>query len=84
MFGDVVLGISLAGACRMRFRPYVPPAEARSTGAPRKASHEVTLEPRSAYLIGGPARRAFEHSIPPVDRLRYSITFRTLHERPGT
>jgi hypothetical protein len=28
--------------------------------------------------ITGAARQRFEHSIPPVERLRYSITFRTL------
>jgi alkylated DNA repair dioxygenase AlkB len=34
-------------------------------------------EPRSAYLLRGPARDQWEHSIPPVDSLRYSITFRS-------
>jgi hypothetical protein len=36
--------------------------------------------PRSAYLLSGPARWEWEHSIPPVDALRYSITFRNLRE----
>jgi hypothetical protein len=44
----------------------------------RRATHEIELAPRSGYLISGSARRAFEHSIPPVTQLRYSITFRTL------
>jgi alkylated DNA repair dioxygenase AlkB len=35
-------------------------------------------EPRSAYLLSGPARSEWEHSIPAVDALRYSITFRNL------
>jgi alkylated DNA repair dioxygenase AlkB len=39
------------------------------------------LNPRSAYLMTGEARNRYEHSIPPVADLRYSITFRTL--RPG-
>jgi len=38
----------------------------------------VILEPRSAYVMGGAARAAWQHSIPAVDALRYSITFRTL------
>ena len=80
MFGDVVAGVSLLAACRMRFRPYVSPS---ATGEgrprlPRRTTHEVELAARSAYLIAGVARREFEHSIPPVDGLRYSITFRTL------
>jgi len=38
-------------------------------------------EPRSAYLLSGPARTTWEHSIPPVTSLRYSITFRNVRER---
>jgi len=38
----------------------------------------VVAEPRSAYLLQGPSRTEWEHSIPPVDSLRYSITFRNL------
>jgi alkylated DNA repair dioxygenase AlkB len=41
---------------------------------------KVSLESRSAYLLSGPARSDWEHSIPPVDALRYSITFRNLRE----
>jgi len=77
LFGDVIAGISLSGASRMRFRPYVSPKE-QGDLPPRRATHEVELEPRSAYLISGEARRDFEHSIPAVASLRYSITFRTL------
>ncbi len=39
------------------------------------------LEPRSAYLLSGPARHQWQHSIPPLGALRYSITFRTLARR---
>ena len=38
----------------------------------------LTAEPRSLYLLRGPSRTEWEHSIPAVDTLRYSITFRTL------
>jgi alkylated DNA repair dioxygenase AlkB len=77
---DVVVGLSLLSPCRMRLRPYLPP-KALAAGGRRTASHELTLSPRSIYLIAGPARSAFEHSIPPAERLRYSITFRTLRRR---
>jgi alkylated DNA repair dioxygenase AlkB len=40
----------------------------------------VATAPRSAYLLSGPARSVWEHSIPPVSALRYSITFRNLRE----
>jgi alkylated DNA repair dioxygenase AlkB len=85
---DLVAGISLGSPCRMRFRPYVSPGaalrlEPNTTGgqARRIATHEIVLRPRSAYLMSGDSRNAYEHSIPPVAELRYSVTFRTL--RPG-
>ena len=74
----IVGGLSLLSACRMRFRPYVSPgALATSALGRRTSTHEITLERRSAYLMTGPARDAYEHHIPPVASLRYSITFRT-------
>jgi alkylated DNA repair dioxygenase AlkB len=66
---DEVVGVSLLAPCVLRFR--------RKTGeAWERAS--LTVEPRSAYLLSGPARTIWEHSIPALDRLRYSITLRTL------
>jgi len=79
-FGDVIAGISLESAARMKFRPYVSPSDV-TPGLRRDTTHEVELEPRSAYLIAGLARREYEHSIPPVASRRYSITFRTLRSR---
>lgn len=77
---DIVAGISLLSPGRMRFRPYISPG-AKQPPARRSATHEVLLPPRSAYLLTGESRNAYEHSIPPLADLRYSITFRTL--RPG-
>jgi alkylated DNA repair dioxygenase AlkB len=74
----VICGLSLLSPCRMRLRPYVAPRQHEASGAPRRAaSHEIVLEPRSIYQIAGEARSAYEHSIPAVDALRYSVTFRT-------
>jgi len=75
---DIVAGISLLSCCRMRFRPYARPHEVAAQGRRRTASHEITLERRSAYLMTGESRNAFEHHIPAVTALRYSITFRTM------
>lgn len=68
VFGDVV-GVSLLSPCRFRLR--------------RRLGHRweraaLRLEPRSAYLLTGPARTEWEHSIPEAEALRYSLTFRTL------
>ena len=73
MFGAKVVGVSLAAACRMRFQ--------RGKGDSRQVA-EVTLEPRSAYVLSGAARFVWRHSIPPTKALRYSITFRTLKRPP--
>ncbi|HEX6210554.1 MAG TPA: alpha-ketoglutarate-dependent dioxygenase AlkB [Methylomirabilota bacterium] len=70
-FGPVV-GVSLLGSCRLRFR--------RGPGAARHPRGAV-LEPRSAYVLAGQARWQWQHSIPPQTALRYSITFRTLRTR---
>ena len=76
---DIVAGVSLLSACRMKFRPYVRPGAQRSAGDGRRtATHEIQLEPRSAYVMTGDARSKYEHHIPAVENLRYSITFRTL------
>jgi alkylated DNA repair protein (DNA oxidative demethylase) len=69
MFGPSVVGISLLSPCLMRFRQRVED---------RFLRFSQVLEPGSAYVLGGPARSVWQHSIPPVDALRYSITFRTL------
>jgi DNA oxidative demethylase len=70
-FGTVV-GISLGAACRFRFR----------RGRTREwETFELDLQPRSLYVLDGAARRAWEHGIPAVKALRYSITFRTLRRK---
>ena len=67
-FGEVG-GISLLTACRMRFR----------RGRTRAwETAELTLEPRSAYVLSGPVRTQWQHHIPAVTQERWSMTFRTL------
>jgi alkylated DNA repair dioxygenase AlkB len=68
MFG-IVTGVSLLAPSRMRFQ--------RTTDDGREV-YEVALEPRSGYVLAGEVRTDWQHSIPPVKELRYSITFRTL------
>ncbi|KAB1907093.1 alpha-ketoglutarate-dependent dioxygenase AlkB [Micromonospora sp. AMSO31t] len=68
-FGPTVVGLSLGSACLLRFQ--------RGTGDNRRV-YELELAPRSGYALTGAARTAWQHSIPPVPALRYSLTFRTL------
>jgi len=67
VFGEVI-GLSLASPCMFRLR--------KSDGNGHWERVSLRVEPRSAYFLSGPARWTWEHSIPPVDALRYSITFR--------
>jgi alkylated DNA repair dioxygenase AlkB len=78
VFGDVI-GVSFASTCRFRFRRALTPSN-REPGRGRTGWRraEIHLAPRSAYLLRGAARDSWEHSIPPVEALRYSVTFRTL------
>jgi alkylated DNA repair dioxygenase AlkB len=69
-FEDVI-GISLGAPCLFRLR--------RKNGM-RWERASIELQPRSVYLLRGHTRWDWQHSIPPVDRLRYSVTFRTLRE----
>jgi alkylated DNA repair dioxygenase AlkB len=68
VFRDVV-GVSLISRCVFRMRRRTPLGWER---------YSALLEPRSVYLLRGPARENWEHSIPAVETLRYSITFRSL------
>jgi alkylated DNA repair dioxygenase AlkB len=77
----IVAGVSLLARCRMKFRPYVRPSAQVPRAPRRRATHELWLEPRSAYVIKNEARSEYEHHIPPVAALRYSITFRTIRGR---
>lgn len=66
---EQVVGLSFGSLATMRFRQ-------RTGKGFRRAN--VVLEPRSAYLLSGPARWDWEHSISPGSELRFSITFRAL------
>jgi alkylated DNA repair dioxygenase AlkB len=75
MFEEVI-GVSLRSPCMFRLR--------RRLGRGDSAAwqrYSFLAEPRSVYMLSGPARTDFEHSIPAVASLRYSITFRTLRDK---
>jgi alkylated DNA repair dioxygenase AlkB len=66
MFEDV-MAFSFVSACKLRFR------RKQEKGWERAA---LTIAPRSLYLLRGTARREWYHSIPALQTLRYSVTFR--------
>jgi alkylated DNA repair dioxygenase AlkB len=70
MFQDVV-ALSFLAPCTLRLR------RRKDAGWSRAA---VPIAPRSAYLLRGSAREEWEHSIVPMNRLRYSVTFRSFRK----
>ena len=74
VFGEVI-GVSLAAPALLRFR--------KKDGA-KWARASLRLKPRSVYLLRGQSRWAWEHSIPSVEALRYSLTFRSFRPNAPT
>ncbi len=68
-----VIGVSLGAAETMRLR--------RRRGEGGFDRFALPLRPREAYLLDGPARSEWEHSIAPVESRRWSVTFRTLRDQ---
>jgi alkylated DNA repair dioxygenase AlkB len=66
---DQVFGLSLASTCKFRFR--------RKAGS-KWERFTLNAQPRSLYVMTGASRHVWEHSIPPVETRRYSITLRTM------
>lgn len=66
---ESLLGISLLNSCRFQLRR----GEMRNW-----EKYEISLGPRSAYIVKDEARWKWQHHIPPVKAERYSITFRTI------
>lgn len=64
-----IFGLSLGSPCKFRFR--------RDQGG-KWQRFTLDAQPRSLYAMTGEARHIWEHSIPPVETPRYSITFRTM------
>lgn len=67
----IVVACSLLSSCRFRLR----------RGTSGRTETRVTIAPRSGYVLSGPARTQWQHSISPAKELRYSFTFRTLRAK---
>ena len=72
-FGPVVVGVSLGSDSVMRFQ--------RRAGGGERRVFEQPLAQRSAYVLTGAARWAWQHRLPPVRQERWSVTFRELSGR---
>jgi hypothetical protein len=67
-----IVAVSFLAPCVLRLRRKM------GDGWERRSAH---IEPRSVYLLHGSVRTVWQHSIAPMDVLRYSVTLRTF--RPG-
>jgi alkylated DNA repair dioxygenase AlkB len=65
---DRVVGVSLLAPCVLRLRRREGKGFSRCN---------LPLAPRSAYLLSGPVRYEWEHSIVPMETRRFSVTFRS-------
>jgi DNA oxidative demethylase len=72
MFGPEIVSVSLGSAATLALRP-----RGQKKGS-RRAAFSQTLEPRSAYVLGGESRVEWQHTLRPVRETRWSIAFRTL------
>jgi len=69
---DLIAGVSLLTDATFRLRPYDKEKQGRGSVI------SFTAERRSLYVMQGPSRSEWQHSIAPVKAVRYSITLRTL------
>ena len=75
---DRVVGISLLEPCILRFRRRLVREVKDQKGRAVLQRVNLFAQRRSAYLLEGPVRTQWEHSILRVNGVRYSITFRSL------
>jgi alkylated DNA repair dioxygenase AlkB len=69
-----IVAVSFLAPCTLRLR--------RKVGEDWERQFAY-IEPRSVYLLHGPVRNGWQHSIAPMDVLRYSVTLRTFRSTHG-
>src|SRR5690242_1030490 len=69
-----IVAVSFLAPCTLRLRRKM------GEGWERRFAR---VEPRSVYLLHGPVRYSWQHSIAPMDVLRYFVTLRTFRPERG-
>ncbi len=67
-----IAGVSLLSDCIFKLRPQDVSKQTRS------ATISLPVQRRSLYIMQGISKIEWQHSTAPCDRVRYSLTFRTL------
>ena len=71
---DMVAGVSLLADCNFKLRPH---AKEKQT---RNATIVLPVQRRSLYRMQGEAKNEWQHCTAPLNKVRYSLTFRTLKQ----
>jgi len=69
---EIIAGVSLLANCSFKLRPQDKEKQTRS------ATISLQVHRRSLYCMQGTAKSEWQHSTAPVNKVRYSLTFRTL------
>ena len=69
---DIIAGVSLQSDCNFKLRPYDKQHQTKA------ATIILLVQKRSLYVMLGRAKADWQHSTAPVNKIRYSLTFRTL------
>jgi alkylated DNA repair dioxygenase AlkB len=70
-----IAGVSLLADCIFKLRPHEKEKQTRL------ATISLPVQRRSLYIMQGPAKTDWQHSTAPVNKVRYSLTFRTLYNK---
>jgi alkylated DNA repair dioxygenase AlkB len=74
---ETIVGVSLLCDCNFKLRPH------DKTKQTRAATISLLVQRRSIYSMTGIAKTAWQHSTAPLNKIRYSLTFRTLKNNNG-
>ena len=71
---DTIAGVSLLSDCIFKLRPHDKLKQTRG------ATISLPVQRRSLYTMQGSAKSEWQHCTAPLERVRYSLTFRTLRD----
>lgn len=69
---ETIVGVSLLSDCTFKLRPHDKEKQTRS------ATVSLPVQRRSLYTMTGVSKNAWQHCTVPLNKVRYSLTFRTL------
>lgn len=71
---ETIVGVSLLSDCTFKLRPHEKEKQTRA------ATISLPVQRRSFYVMTGESKTAWQHCTAPVEKVRYSLTFRTIRQ----